>query len=91
MIDTASDHDAGSAGADFPTTRDLAASVWSLGESLSGRLLTQIFEENLLLFAEQESIPFGRRCRAVLVEELCRVKCGLLEHDGRLLRRVESG
>ena len=43
-FDTSSRRDAGSAGADFRTTRDPAASGRLLVESFSGRLLTQVFE-----------------------------------------------
>ena len=47
MIDTSSRPDAGSADTDFRTTRDQAVSEWLWGESFSGRLLAQVFEESL--------------------------------------------
>jgi hypothetical protein len=55
-IDTSNHRDAGSAGADFRTTRGPAARERLPGESFSGRLLTQVFEERLLLFAGQELV-----------------------------------
>ena len=55
-IDTASRPDAGSAGADSRTTRDPAARERLWGESFSGRLLTEVFEERLPLFAGQELV-----------------------------------
>src|SRR5208283_437066 len=55
-IDTSNHRDAGSAGADFRTTRGPAARERLWGESFSGRLLAQVFEESLLLFAGQELV-----------------------------------
>ena len=56
MIDTSSHRDAGSTGADFRITRDQVASERHGGESISGRRLTEVFEESLLLFAGQELV-----------------------------------
>ena len=56
MIDTSSRRDAGSAGADSRTTKGPAARKRLWGESFSGRLLTKVFEESLLLFAGQEPV-----------------------------------
>jgi len=47
-IDTSSCRDAGSAGADFRTTRDPAAGERLWGDLFSGRLLTQVLKESLL-------------------------------------------
>ena len=72
MIDTSSHRDAGSAGADRRMTRGPAAREWRWGESLSGCLLTQVFEESLLLFAGQEPVVAGDRVeqnlRVVIVQ-----------------------
>ena len=56
MIDTSSHRDGGSAGADFHTIRDLGAEGRLWGESFSGRLFSQGFEESLLLLAGQELV-----------------------------------
>jgi hypothetical protein len=56
MIDTSSRRDAVSAGADFRMTRDPAARERLWSKSFSGRLLTEVFEESLLLFAGQEPV-----------------------------------
>jgi hypothetical protein len=55
-IDTSNRHDARSAGAGFRTTRGPAARERLWGETFSRRLFTQVFEENLLLFAGQELV-----------------------------------
>src|ERR1019366_2377903 len=61
MIDTSSRRDAGSVRADSRTTRGPAARERLWGESFSGRLLAQVFEESLLLFAGQELVVSGDR------------------------------
>ena len=50
-IDTSSHHDAERAGADFRMTRGQAARELLSVETFLGRVLSQAFEENLLLFA----------------------------------------
>src|SRR5271169_5038154 len=55
-IGTSSRRDAGFADADFRTTRGPAARERLWGESFSGCLFMQVFEEGLLLFARQELV-----------------------------------
>jgi len=50
-IDSASHHGAERAGADFRMTKGQAARELLSVETLLGRVLSQAFEENLLLFA----------------------------------------
>jgi hypothetical protein len=56
MIDTSSHHDAELAGADFRTTRGQAARELLSVETFLGRILSQVFEENSLLFEWQELV-----------------------------------
>src|ERR1035438_931216 len=60
-IDTSNRLDARSPGAGFRTTKDPAVSVQIWGESFLGRLLTQVFKENLPLFAWQELVVARER------------------------------
>ena len=55
-IDTSSHHDAKLAGTDFRTMRGQAARELLSVETLLGRVLSQAFEENLLLFEWQELV-----------------------------------